>query len=182
VTYNLYASLNEGTAASNTLMRGGVAKLALGFPLGIVVLAYIFDSKANMDPDVENGIVNVARHSCRHLLNQLLPIVDPPPPLILATAVEVLVLSLCSRSQVQHAVLEHDGGVATVAYPPFVEWPGHRGYGHTVVVEDWSRDGIAWRASGAKRQPKRRTRPKQPTSAASDGFFYQCMLAVVARN
>ncbi len=76
VTYNLYASLNKRTTASNTLMRGGVAKFALGFPLAIVVLAYIFDSERNMDPDVENGIVNVARHSCRHLLNQLLPIVD----------------------------------------------------------------------------------------------------------
>jgi hypothetical protein len=75
LTYNLYASLNGGTASS-TLMRGVAAKFVLGFPLVIVVLAYIFDSEANMDPDEENGILNVARHSCRHLLIQLIPIVN----------------------------------------------------------------------------------------------------------
>jgi hypothetical protein len=77
MTYNQYASLNGSTASNTLMMRGVVAKFVLGFPLVIVVLAYIFDSKANLDPDVENGIVNVARHSCRHLkFIQLIPIAN----------------------------------------------------------------------------------------------------------
>jgi hypothetical protein len=33
----------------------------------IVTLAYIFDSEENMESNVDNGVLNVARHSCEYL-------------------------------------------------------------------------------------------------------------------
>ncbi len=63
LTYCLYLTLDRDSAFADS-RQGLIDKFCAFFPLALVVLAYLFDSDENMDSKVDNGILNVARHSC----------------------------------------------------------------------------------------------------------------------
>ena len=64
LTYSLYATLDRDSAFADS-RQGLIDKFCFVFPLALVVLAYVFDSDEHMASSVENGVLNVARHSCK---------------------------------------------------------------------------------------------------------------------
>jgi hypothetical protein len=59
LTFGLFVTLKKNADPK----KGLVDKLCIIVPAAIMMLAYFFDDKTNMNPDVENGVLNVARHS-----------------------------------------------------------------------------------------------------------------------
>ncbi len=66
LTYTLYTTLDRDSAVADS-RQGLIDKFCVVVPAVIVVLAYVFDSKENMESIVNNGVLNVARHSCEYL-------------------------------------------------------------------------------------------------------------------
>ena len=66
LTYTLYTTLDRDSAVADS-RQGLIDKFCIIVPVVIVVLAYVFDSKENMESNVGNGVLNVARHSCEYL-------------------------------------------------------------------------------------------------------------------
>ncbi len=64
LTYSLFLMLHRDSALAES-RQGLIDKFCAAVPLVLVVIAYLFDSDENMDSRVDNGILNVARHSCR---------------------------------------------------------------------------------------------------------------------
>ena len=66
LTYNLYTTLDQDSAVADS-RQGLIDKFCAVVLAVIVALAYVFDSEENMESNVGNGILNVARHSCEYL-------------------------------------------------------------------------------------------------------------------
>jgi hypothetical protein len=66
LTYTLYTTLDRDSAIAD-LRQDVVDKFCVVVPAVIVALAYIFDSDDNMELNVGNGVLNVARHACEYL-------------------------------------------------------------------------------------------------------------------
>jgi hypothetical protein len=66
LTYTLYMTLDRDSAIADS-RQGLIDKLCAVVPAVIVALAYVFDSEKNMESNVSNGVLNVARHSCEYL-------------------------------------------------------------------------------------------------------------------
>jgi hypothetical protein len=66
LTYTLYATLGRDSVVADS-RQGLIDKFCAVAPTVIAALAYVFDSKKNMESSVGNGVLNVARHSCEYL-------------------------------------------------------------------------------------------------------------------
>jgi hypothetical protein len=66
LTYTLYVTLDRDSAVADS-RQGLIDKFCAVAPTVLVALAYLFDSDENMESNVGNGVLNVARHSCEYL-------------------------------------------------------------------------------------------------------------------
>ena len=63
LTYNLYTTLDQDSAVADS-RQGLIDKFCAVVPAVIVARV---DSEENMESNMGNGILNVARHSCEYL-------------------------------------------------------------------------------------------------------------------
>ena len=138
LTCILYLTLARDSALTDS-REGLVNKFCVVFPLVLVVLAYVFDSDENMDSGVDNGILNVARHSCECFFRQILPPAPPTPTHLFRYGLKCSMLLSCSfplPSQMQHEVLQYEGRVAVATHSSSLEWWRRRCAVYAVMVED----------------------------------------------